>query len=130
MDDCYIRWLTRTYIMNNKARLAWDLYVNMEASTESFGLLQLIANDCYKMGQFYYAAKAFDILERLDSERDYEEALRGAVVGVFQMVIAKKEQQDHLVEVLNMLKNAGNNPQIEYIFRVVKKWAKDSNLDI
>ena len=33
------------------------------------------------MGHFYYSAKAFDILERLDSDRDYEEALRGAVVG-------------------------------------------------
>ena len=33
------------------------------------------------MGHFYYAAKAFDILARLDSEREYEEALRGAVVG-------------------------------------------------
>jgi hypothetical protein len=33
------------------------------------------------MGHFYYAAKAFDILERLDSDREYEEALRGSVVG-------------------------------------------------
>lgn len=69
--------------MNGKPRLAWDLYINMDTSNESFSLLQLIANDCYKMGHFYYAAKAFDILERLDSDREYEEALRGSVVGVF-----------------------------------------------
>ena len=71
------------------------------------------------MGHFYYAAKAFDILERLDSEKEYEDALRGAVVGVVQMVIAKKETVEHLVESLNMLKYLGNNPQVEYIFKVV-----------
>lgn len=35
------------------------------------------------MGHFYIAAKAFDILARLDTEKEYEEAFRGAVVGVF-----------------------------------------------
>ncbi len=34
------------------------------------------------MGQFYYAAKAFDILDRLDSDKEYEEALRGSVIGI------------------------------------------------
>lgn len=53
----------------------------MDTSNESFSLLQLIANDCYKMGHFYYAAKAFDILARLDTEKEYEDALRGAVIG-------------------------------------------------
>ncbi|EGR30631.1 tetratricopeptide repeat protein [Ichthyophthirius multifiliis] len=129
-DDTYIRWLTRTYIMNGKPKLAWELYINMETSSESFQLLLLIANDCYKMGHFYYAAKAFDILERLDSERDYEDALRGAVVGVFQMVIAQKDSSDHLVEVLNMLKSGGNNPQVEYIFKVVRKWGQEHGVQI
>eukprot|EP01015_Nassula_variabilis_P015202 TRINITY_DN2272_c0_g1_i2.p2 TRINITY_DN2272_c0_g1~~TRINITY_DN2272_c0_g1_i2.p2 ORF type:complete len:188 (-),score=33.47 TRINITY_DN2272_c0_g1_i2:60-623(-) len=119
-EYCYCSWLTRTYIMNNKPHLAWDMYINMDTSNESFSLLQLIANDCYKMGQFYYAAKAFDILERLDSDIEYSEAKRGAVVGVFQMVIAGKETQEHLLEVLNLLKSNGTNPQVEYILRVVK----------
>ena len=60
---------------------AWNLYINMETSNESFNLLQLIANDCYRMGQFYYSAKAFDILEKLDSDKEYEQAFKGAVVG-------------------------------------------------
>uniref|UniRef100_A0AAY4A548 Intraflagellar transport protein 56 n=1 Tax=Denticeps clupeoides TaxID=299321 RepID=A0AAY4A548_9TELE len=90
-DYVYKSWLTRCYIMNKKARLAWELYLKMETSSESFRLLQLIANDCYKMGQFYYAAKAFDALERLDPCPEYWEGKRGACVGIFQLILAGRE---------------------------------------
>ena len=49
--------------MNFKPHLAWEIYINMETSNESLSLLNLIANDCYKMGQFYYSVKAFDVLD-------------------------------------------------------------------
>lgn len=35
--------------MNQKARLAWELYLKMGTSSDSFSLLQVIANDCYKV---------------------------------------------------------------------------------
>lgn len=35
--------------MNGNARSAWDLYLKMDTSNESFNLLQLIANDCYRV---------------------------------------------------------------------------------
>ena len=148
--------------MNHKPRLAWELYLKMETSGESFSLLQLIANDCYKvgwlcnvtsktpsllsnivflqklispactlwlvrerlqssyaaktfdncfvlqMGQFYYAAKAFDVLERLDPNPEYWEGKRGACVGIFQQIIAGHEPRwdthfNHLIFLVALL---------------------------
>ncbi|KAL2087089.1 hypothetical protein ACEWY4_018148 [Coilia grayii] len=126
-DYVYKSWLTRCYIMNKKARLAWELYLKMETSSESVSLLQLIANDCYKMGQFYYAAKAFDALERLDPCPEYWEGKRGACVGIFQLILAGRESRETLKEVLPMLRSTGN-PQVEYIIRILKKWAKDNRV--
>jgi intraflagellar transport protein 56 len=53
--------------MNGKAKNAWDVYLSTETSADSYNILQLIGNDCYKMGHFYYALKAFEALEKIDS---------------------------------------------------------------
>ena len=71
---------------NGNPRGAWELYLKMDTGNESFNLLQLVANDCYRMGHFLHAAKAFDVLERMDPDPEYWEGKRGAVVGVFQLV--------------------------------------------
>jgi len=121
----YLSWLCRCYIMNKKPHLAWEIYINMETSNESLSLLNLIANDCYKMGQFYHSVKAFDVLERLDPDPEFWEGKRGAAIGVFQMVVTGKESKERLVEVIQMLKNT-NNPQVEYFIQVMNKWGKDN----
>jgi intraflagellar transport protein 56 len=125
----YTSWLARCYIMNGKPRMAWELYLRMETSDESYNLLQLIANDCYKMGQFLYSAKAFDVLERLDPNPDFWDGKRGACVGTFQLIIAGKEAKETLREIIQMLRN-GNaaNPQVEMFLRVMRLWAKDNGL--
>ena len=80
---------------------------------------QLIANDCYKMGHFFYSLKAFDVLERLDPNPEYWEGKRGACVGAFQKIVAGKEPRDSLREITQMLRNT-QNPQVEYIMRTFK----------
>ena len=47
-------------------------------------------------GQFLYAAKAFDVLERLDGSPEHWEGKQGACVGVLQMVAAGKESGETL----------------------------------
>lgn len=60
--------------------------LRMENSPESFNLLMQLGNDCYRMGEFWYAAKAFDTLNRLDPNPEFWEGKRGAIVGVFQVI--------------------------------------------
>jgi intraflagellar transport protein 56 len=133
----YTSWLVRTHIMNRHAKRAWDHYLKMDTNNESFNTLQLIANDCYRAGSFYYAAKAFDVLERLDGAAEYWEGKKGACVGVFQQVLANKEPTDSFWDVVKMLENSASlhqqdKPQIaaqaEHIVNVMRKYAKESNM--
>lgn len=128
-DYCHVSWLCRAYILNHNPSAAWDLYLKLDNSDDSFNLLQLIAHDCYKMGEFLYAAKAFDVLERLDPDPEYWEGKRGACVGVFQKLVAGKASRVELEEVMGMLK-ANNNPQVEYIMRIIKKWCAENGVSV
>jgi len=116
--------------MNNEPGLAWESYVRMDTSNESFNLLHLIANDCYKMGHFYYSCKAFDVLERLDPDPEFWEGKRGAAIGVFQQAVAGQESSDKLQEVVNLLRST-QNPQVDHMInRVMKKWAKENRVKL
>ncbi|CAL1683136.1 unnamed protein product [Lasius platythorax] len=127
-DYVYISLLSYCYVMNKKAELAWELYLKMDTSTESFNLLQLIANACYKVGEFWYAAKAFDMLERMDPSPEHWEGKRGACCGTFQYIVAEKLPKELLSDVIQLLKNTSNS-QVEQIIRVMRKWGKDNRVN-
>jgi len=98
-------------------------------SNESFKLLHLIANDCFKMGYFYHACKAFDVLERLEPEPEFWEGKRSSAMGVFQMVVGGKESVEKLQEVADLLRSS-NNPHVESIYRLMQKWAKENRVKL
>ena len=56
--------LARSLIHSDQSEAAWQLFVSKDTHPDAFQLLQLIANDCYKIGDFWVAAKAFDMLEK------------------------------------------------------------------
>lgn len=82
-----------------------------------------------QMGQFFYAAKAFDVLERLDPNPEYWEGKRGACVGVLQMVVAGHEPRESLKEVVGILRST-SQPQAELIVVAIKKWARENRVPI
>ena len=131
----YLSWLCRCYIMTSNAKSAWELYLKMDSTNDSFQLLQLIANDCYKIGSFLYAAKAFDVLERLDPTEGYWEGKRGACVGAFQAVLAKRERREVMRDVVGMLKGSSGaqtetSVQVEQLVRVMRKWCMENGVPV
>ena len=45
------------------------------------------------------------------------------------MVVAGKESKERLQDVIQMLQGV-NNPQVEYIVQVMKKWGKENGFKI
>ncbi|KAG7390190.1 hypothetical protein PHYPSEUDO_008644 [Phytophthora pseudosyringae] len=121
-------WLSRCYINNDRAAHAWEVYLKMENSQTAFALLRQIANDYYRAQQFYYAAKAFDVLERLDPDPEHWEGKRGACLGFFRQVATGQESVggDALAhrceEVLKLLGNSKNALEASKLVAVVRKW--------
>nr|CAG4646193.1 EOG090X04LA [Macrothrix elegans] len=126
-DYTYLECLTRCLVMNRKAHQAWEIYNHMETSAESLGILHLLANDSYRTGQFYVAAKAFDILDRYDSSPEHSTAKRGACVGLLQTILAGREKKEALIDVLNILRGSADT-QNDHISRVINNWIKDNRI--
>ncbi|TMW62774.1 hypothetical protein Poli38472_005392 [Pythium oligandrum] len=126
-DLAYCSWLARAYIMNGKnAGLAWELYLKMENTADAFKVLKLIANDYYRAQLYYFAVKAFDVLERLDPDPEFWEAKRGACLGYFQQVALGHEplSAHRCDEVLKLLLTSKNVVESNRLGTMLKKWVQ------
>ena len=91
--------------MTNNADEAWECYLQTEDEHISSEILQLIGNDCYKLGgdMFLFSARAFHELLKMDSYQDYIDGLLGSSVGALKNHLIGETETDSLVEVVNML---------------------------
>ncbi|ETV69161.1 hypothetical protein H257_15116 [Aphanomyces astaci] len=124
----YVAWLSRCHIRSiSQSHLAWDVYLNVRNAANALKLLKLIANEYYLMADYYFAAKAFDVLERVDPDPEFWEAKRGACVGYFHKAVSGKCDTTKLVEVLNMLEASKHN-QGKVMARTLRTYCESVHL--
>lgn len=127
-EHTFLATLIRSCIKNKNARKAFNIYLKIDPNHQSSNqLLHLIANDCYKSGQFFYAAKTFDIINRMDPTAENWQAKLGACIGYFQQVVAGEGNQENLMEVMRLLSESSNS-QAEYALGVISEWLQEQGM--
>ncbi|XP_049869070.1 intraflagellar transport protein 56 [Pectinophora gossypiella] len=127
----YLACLCRCHVMNRDAHLAWDICLKAAGTPDSFALLQIVANDSYRMGQFLVAARAFQMLDRLDGGPEMWEGLRGAVCGCAQAAAASRPNAaGDLREALALLKGPRAHPRADHILRPITRWAQQQRIPV
>jgi hypothetical protein len=115
--------------MTDAPEKAWECLDAGDNAT-SYEVLQLISNECYKIGghQFLYSARAFKALFDIDKFPDYLNGLIGATVGLFRYLVFKmkgsiitKEDLDALTEVIEMLETSSSH-KCRNIAKTILKW--------
>lgn len=125
-DFVFIAWFAKSLIMNGKPDLAWNLYLDMDTSNDTLTLLNILGNEYFKQEFYYYALKAFDILERLDNE-DHTEAKLASAVGVFKDFLIHKEasDQEHLEETVQILKShGGRSHKYDMVLKAIQNYIR------
>uniref|UniRef100_A0A336MWT4 CSON007613 protein n=1 Tax=Culicoides sonorensis TaxID=179676 RepID=A0A336MWT4_CULSO len=124
-DSTYSIVLAKCHIHSGHAADAWDIFLSRNTSPDAFNLLQLIANECYRVGEFWIAAKAFDMLEKLDPNPEFWEGKRGACVGALQAFITERHigaPPGGLGEIISLLRDS-NSSQADTILKIIRKYA-------
>jgi hypothetical protein len=116
--------------MTGAPEKAWEC-LDTEDNAISYEVLQLIANECYKIGgdQFLFAARSFKELFGIDKFPDYLNGLIGASVGFFRHVVMEMQcatltsgDLEALSEVVEMLKDA-NSPKCHSVVKTIHTWS-------
>ncbi|XP_037039467.1 intraflagellar transport protein 56 [Bradysia coprophila] len=117
--------LSRCHINCGHAEQAWNIYVSQDNNTESYALLQLIANESYRTGEFWISAKAFDMLEKLDPNPEHWEGKRGAIAGSLLAIVKERTvgaPPEGITAICSLLRDSTNS-QAETMLRSIRRYA-------
>jgi hypothetical protein len=73
--------------MNEQPEYAWNLYIGIENHLVALNILNFIANEFYRMGQFYYAFKAFLFLDKFTPSTEINNGKVSSAVGNYHFNI-------------------------------------------
>ena len=124
----YVSWLCKCYIKNNKAEKAFNLYLMASTTEDANVLLQIISTECFIIGEYYYAMKAYDVISQFDIDSSTQEGLVASAIGVFRAILARKETPEKIIDVLTILNRVSlENPEIQKIYLVIQEYVDSSD---
>jgi intraflagellar transport protein 56 len=119
----YTSWLCRCFIKNKKPDAAWNLYLDATSTEDSKTLLKIVASDCFQVGLYFYAMRAYDVLAKFEPDPSFKDGLVASAVGVFRGVLSRKESPDKLMDVVNAL---AGEPSAASILQTIQQYQIDS----
>jgi intraflagellar transport protein 56 len=112
-------WLCRCYIKNKKPGNAWNLYLEATQTEHAKALLQIIATDCYQIGAYCHAMKAYHVLVKFQRDTTLRDGMNAAAVAVFRRILSRKQPKDRLADVLAAL---GSEPEAAQTLQTIQKY--------
>ncbi len=132
MDQTFLTWICRVYIMNSKPEYAWNLYISVDNHLIAINILSFIANEFYRMGHFYYSFKSFLFLEKFAPSIENSNGKIASATGVFYQVMGSKLSPDKLQEIIHYLaESTTSNTQSDEIAKIISifvKWGKENGI--
>ncbi|PFH33461.1 hypothetical protein BESB_076780 [Besnoitia besnoiti] len=104
-DPLFLRWLCRVYVATGDCDEAICLCLQQNERSQAHALLKEVADDCYAIGDFYFALKAFCLLDKADANPLLWPALRGAAAGFLLKLRVGREDISRIKEATSFLRD-------------------------
>ncbi|EAY07626.1 TPR Domain containing protein [Trichomonas vaginalis G3] len=119
-DPSYMLWYAKTLLKNKKYEQAWQQYLNATQTETATSLLQIIASECYLNGEYVYAMRAYDTLNKVDfNNAEYAQGLAASAAGAFKRFLNHQETPDVVTEILGVL---GSDPTFEKYYQIIQNF--------